>query len=78
MINEFDKVVLTENIYSSGLKVGDVGTIVMIHEEGLGYEVEFMTLDGETIAVETLSANQIRATKKGEIAHVRKVQTVIS
>ena len=77
-MNEFDKVVLTENIYTSGLKVGDVGTIVMIHGEGLGYEVEFMALDGETIAVETLKANQIRATRKGEIAHVRKVQTVIS
>ncbi|WP_255701022.1 DUF4926 domain-containing protein [Dyadobacter sp. CY323] len=65
MISELDKVVLTENIYNYELKVGDVGAIVMIHGEDLGYEVEFIALDGDTIAVETLNANQIRAIRKG-------------
>ncbi|MCE6990026.1 DUF4926 domain-containing protein [Dyadobacter sp. CY323] len=64
-MSELDKVVLTENIYNYELKVGDVGAIVMIHGEDLGYEVEFIALDGDTIAVETLNANQIRAIRKG-------------
>ncbi|NIJ53984.1 DUF4926 domain-containing protein [Dyadobacter arcticus] len=76
MIEEFDKVILKENIDAAGLKVGDIGTVVMKHLGESGYEVEFTTLDGETIAIETLSSIQIRSVKKGEIAHVRKVQVI--
>jgi len=44
-------------------------TVVLVHDEGKGYEVEFMTLDGETIAVVTLRAVQVRAVQYDEIAH---------
>ena len=36
-----------------------------------GYEVEFTTLAGEAVAVVTLKASQVRASKAREIAHVR-------
>jgi len=48
-------------------------TVVLVHDEGKGYEVEFMTLDGETIAVATLRAEQVRAVQHDEIAHARSI-----
>ncbi len=74
MINEFDRVVLTEDLESLGLVKGDIGVIVMIHQGGLGYEVEFLTLDGESIGIETLFQHQIRPIKKREILHVRELE----
>lgn len=73
MINEHDRVVLTEDVPTEGLEAGDIGTVVHIHGKGEAYEVEFICLDGETIAVVTLRANQVRPTKSGEIAHVREL-----
>jgi hypothetical protein len=52
MIQELEQVVLTVDLLEHGLKLGDVGTVVLVHGAE-GYEVEFMTLDGETIAVVT-------------------------
>ena len=34
--------------------------VVLTCDEGRGYEVEFMTLHGETIGVSTLRAHQVR------------------
>jgi hypothetical protein len=45
----------------------------MVHAKGAAYEVEFMTLGGQTLAVLTLSSEQIRPVDPGEIAHVRQV-----
>jgi hypothetical protein len=53
MIKELDPVVLTESLPEQGLQAGDVGWVVMIHDDGTGYEVEFVTLSGETISVVT-------------------------
>jgi hypothetical protein len=75
MIKELDRVVLTEDVVDYNLKAGDVGTVVMVHGEGEGFEVEFMALNGETIAVVTLLAAQVRPVQRGEITHVRKVAT---
>ena len=55
------------------LKTGDLGTVVMIHEGGQGYEVEFFNLHGETLSVKTLHSHQIRPVSKDEVAHVRKI-----
>ena len=73
MINEHDRVVLTEDVSTEGLKAGDIGTVVHIHGKGEAYEVEFICLDGEPIAVVTLRTNQVRPTKSGEIAHAREL-----
>ena len=47
-IKEHDSVVLAIDLPKHGLRAGDIGTVVLIHREGAGYEVEFMTLAGET------------------------------
>lgn len=73
MIQLYERVVLTEDLPEKKLQQGDVGTIVMVHDEGKGYEVEFFTLDGETYAVETLVARHVRTAKKNEVTHVREL-----
>ncbi len=74
MIKEHDCVVLTDDLPAEGLKAGDIGTVVHIHQHGAGYEVEFMTLAGETIAIATLLPEQVRPFKRRDIAHVRELQ----
>jgi hypothetical protein len=74
MIKELDQIVLTEDLPEKGLQAGDIGTVVLIHQNGKGYEVEFVALDGENIAVVSLFANQIRPIKKREIANVRRLE----
>lgn len=71
MINELDNVILTCDLTEYGLHAGDIGTVALVHRQAAGYEVEFTSLDGDTIAVVTLMANQVRAVRAGEIAHVR-------
>ena len=74
MIKEHDTVVLTEDLPDEGLTAGDIGTIVHVHNNGEGYEVEFMTLAGQTIAVASLLAEQIRPVSSQDVAHVRELQ----
>jgi hypothetical protein len=73
MINELDSIVLTTDVPDMGLTTGDIGTVVMVHGLGAGYEVEFVALDGETIGVVTLTASQVRPVREREIAHARQV-----
>jgi Domain of unknown function (DUF4926) len=73
MIDELDPVVLLKDLPDTGLRVGDVGTVVMVHENGAGFEVEFSTYGGQTLAVKTLMADAVRAVGQREIAHVRNV-----
>ena len=73
MIDELDEVVLTCDLDAHGLKAGDVGTVVHVHKGG-GYAVEFMTLDGQTVAVVSLSPAQVRPIGSNEIANARPVQ----
>ena len=72
-IEELASVVLRTDMPEHGLAAGDVGTVVMAHQGGAGYTVEFMTLAGETVAVVTLSAEQVRAIQPDEIAHARQI-----
>ena len=74
MIKEHDIVVLTEDVPEEQLTAGDVGTVVHIYKNGEGYEVEFMTLTGRTIAVATLLARQVRSVNRQDVAHVRELQ----
>jgi hypothetical protein len=73
MIQELELVVLTQDLPEEGLQVGDIGTVVLLHQGGTGCEVEFATLSGETLTVATVPANAIRLVGKREIAHVREV-----
>jgi hypothetical protein len=74
VIKEFDRVVLTADQPKQGLKAGDVGIVVLVHDRG-GYEVEFMTLDGAAIAVVGLAVDEVRAAGPREIAHARRLDS---
>jgi len=76
MIKEHERVVLIVPLPSEGLEAGDVGTVVHIHKDGQAYEVEFLTLDGNTAAVATVEASQVRPVTKRDITHTRKFSIV--
>ncbi len=73
MIQELDSVILTADLPEYGLRQGDIGTVVLAHRHGAGYEIEFVALDGETIGVVTVFASQVRSIGHREIAHARMV-----
>jgi len=73
MIKELDTVVLDVDLPEYRLEKGDIGTVVLIHQNHKGYEVEFITLEGETLVVISLFPSQIRTVQKREIPHVRLV-----
>lgn len=73
MIKESDRVVLTADQPAHGLRPGDVGTVVLVHDRG-GYEVEFTALDGTPIAVVGLAVEEIRAVGDREVAHARRLE----
>jgi len=70
MIKELDSIVLTVDLPEHRLRKGDVGTVVLLHGNE-GYEVEFMTLGGETLAVVSLSKDQVRSIGSREVAQAR-------
>jgi Domain of unknown function (DUF4926) len=73
MIDEMDLVVLKRDLPNERLAAGDVGTVVLVHQQGAGYEVEFTTLSGDTVAVVTLDASDVRPVEAREMVHARAV-----
>ncbi len=73
MIKELDSVVLTHDIKEYGLTQGDIGAVVHAYGDGKAFEVEFVTAEGGTIAVLTLTEEDIRPMKDKEILHVREL-----
>ena len=73
MFEELDRVILTEALPAHGLEAGDVGTVVLVHNGGAGYEVEFVMLDGETLAVVSAHPHQVRRAVNREVPHARAV-----
>jgi hypothetical protein len=71
MIRELDTVVLVHALNAYGLTQGDVGAVVHCYKDGMTFEVEFVTGEGATIAVLTLSQHDIRSMQAREILHVR-------
>lgn len=71
MIREHQRAVLTTDLPAHGLQAGDVGTIVHVYGDGRAYEVEFVSLDGETSIVATVEASQVRPVQKHEFTHAR-------
>ena len=76
MISELDTVVLSHNIEEHNLKQGDIGAIVHVYHNGVAFEVEFVTGEGETIAVLTLTPDDVRTMGRQEILHARVLATV--
>lgn len=74
MIKEFERIVLTIDLKDTPFVKGDVGTVVMIHPKNKGFEVEFFTLDGGTLGVESVPANlakYVNGIKK--VIHVNEI-----
>ncbi len=73
MIQEHDYIVLTQDIPEEGLQAGDVGTVVHVHRDAAAYEVEFITLTGQTVAVTTVLPSQLRPVSSRDLVHVREL-----
>jgi Domain of unknown function (DUF4926) len=73
VIKEHDRVVLTKAVSKERLEAGDVGTVVHLYNDGKGCEVEFVALDGHTVAVATVEASDVRPVTASEIPHAREL-----
>lgn len=71
MIKEHERAVLTMDLPEYGLQAGDVGVVVHIYKDGEAYEVEFFTLDGETLDVVTVEAEHVRPVSPRDVMHAR-------
>lgn len=71
MIKEHECIVLIQDIPDEGLQAGDVGTVVHTHRDAAAYEVEFLTLTGQTVAVATVLSSQLRSVSRQDMAHAR-------
>jgi hypothetical protein len=78
MIKELDTVVLTTDVPAEKLQAGDVGTVVLVHEGGKGFEVEFTSFAGSTLSVATLPAAAVRPVTSADVKHVRTSLTPAS
>ena len=74
MIPEHDLVALTVAIPEEGLAAGDIGVVVAAHREGAAYTVEFMNIGGDTVAIPTLLAAQVRPVAQDEMTQARPLQ----
>ncbi len=74
MINELDTVVITRDLVEHELSRGDIGTVVHCYKSGEAFEVEFVNGKGETLAVITLGAEDVRPMSPNEILHVREIK----
>ena len=73
MIVEHQFVVLTQDLPADGLQAGDVGTVVHVHPNEGGFEIEFVALTGQTIAVATVLPHQLRPANRRDVTHVRQL-----
>ena len=72
-IQELDAIALTGDLPAHGLKRGDVGTAVLVHENGQAFEVEFVGCDGHTLALLTLEQAQVRPLRANDVPHAREL-----
>lgn len=75
-IRELDVVALTCDLAESGLVRGDVGTAVLVHGEGVAFEVESVGYDGHIVALVTLERDQARPLDAQDIPHARELSVV--
>ncbi len=76
MIKEHERVALTVDLPQYQLKSGDIGVVVMIHGDHLGYELELFSADGQTLDVVTVEAKQVRRVTHRDIMHARELESV--
>lgn len=66
-----DTVVLDRDLPEHGLRKGDLGAVVEVHEPD-GLEVEFVTASGGTAALVTLSFQDVRPAADDDLISVRR------
>ncbi len=72
-ISEHERVILTTDLSQHRLAAGDVGTVVHVYDDAAAFEVEFIALDGTSIAIVTVEKQQVRKILAREITHARQV-----
>ncbi len=80
MFKEHEQIVLTADVVGDEeeeLKPGDVGAIVHIHPNEEAFVVEFMSLDGETVAIATVLPSRARPVTSADLTHARTVPAVV-
>ena len=71
MIQELDTVILMQDYHDQGLVKGDMGAVVMVHDGGKAFEVEFVILAGDTLGVLTLTSDEVRPISARDVPRVR-------
>ena len=77
MFKEHEQVVLTADVWGDEgeqLMPGDVGAVIHIHPGGEAYVVEFLALDGDTVAIATVLPSQARPVTSRDLTHTRQVE----
>ena len=72
MFKLLDTVALTHDIPGAGLRRGDLGAIVELHEPN-AMEVEFVAASGRTQALLTLEASDVRQVGDQDLIAVRSL-----
>ena len=72
-MKELDAVVLTRDLPEHGLEAGDLGAVVHGYEGADAFEVEFVSAEGRTLALVTLTSADVRPLQGAEILHARKL-----
>ena len=66
-----DVVVLDANLPAHGLRRGDLGAVVHVHDPD-GLEIEFVTASGRTQALVTMKQTDVRAVADNDLVAVRR------
>ena len=76
MISEHDLIALTIELPEHNLRTNDLGAVISVHGDGTAYTVEFMNIGGDTIAVVTLFACEVRRVLPNEMTQSRPLAAV--
>jgi pyridoxine 5'-phosphate synthase PdxJ len=76
MFKVLDTVVLKRDVPEAGLRVGDLGAIVELHDPD-HFEVEFVAASGRTEALVTLRSDDIRHVNDRDLIAVRSLQQAV-
>ncbi len=73
MFKLLDTVVLDRDLSDHGLRRGDLGAVVDVHEPD-GFEVEFVLASGRTQAIVALHSRDIRPVGESDLIAVRELK----
>ena len=80
MFKEHEQIVLNADVSGDEgeeLKSGDVGTIIHIRPDEEALVVEFLSLDGDTVAIATVLPSQAHPVTNADLTHARTVLSTV-